>query len=98
MEEKLKFKYVILYILFLTLQLAVFMPKTVVGINIPVLYVYLFNILDNRHILTFKQRIPFDTNFIALLLAISSIILLLINYPFWATLLLIVTIAIFRKE
>lgn len=98
MIEKIKLKYIILYILFVGLQLTIFSPQIVVGINVPILFTYAFELLDNPRIVSIRKAITFDTTFLAILLSLASITLILSNVAFIGTWLMILTIALLWKR
>lgn len=98
MIEQLKTKYIILYILFIAFQLTIFSPKIVVGTNVPIVFTYLFGLFDNQRIIQIRKLVNFDSTFLAILLSISSFILILSNVAFIGTSLMILTIAILWKN
>lgn len=97
MIEEIKVRYIILYILFVALQLLIFSPKLVVGTNVPILFTYLFGLVDNHRIVRLRNKINFDTTFLAILLSISSVILIFSDVVFIGTSLFIITFAILWK-
>lgn len=98
MIENIKFKYIVAYILFIIVQLVFLSPKMVVGINVPILFTYLFDLFNHRYVTRTKNKINYDTSFIAILLSIASIVLIFADVPFWGTSLLIMTIALLWRK
>lgn len=86
--SKLNIKYIALYILFIVIQLLIFSPGFVLGLNIPILLTYLFDLRHQRHIIKLRELISFDTSFIMLLLFIASISLIFVGFSLLGTSLL----------
>ncbi len=97
MESKIQLKYILIYLFFILFQLSIFSPQMVVGVNVPVIFTIVFDLLNHEYTTTIKHKIEADTTFVALLLTIGSITLILVDFPFIGTSLLLVTIAIFWK-
>lgn len=93
-EHKLQLKYILGYVLFIIIQLYFFSPKMVVGVNVPIIFTYLFDLFENKWIQKFRASIEHDTTFIALLLTITSITLIFIDIPFIGTILLLFSIIV----
>lgn len=87
-HSKLNFKYVALYVLFIVVQLFLFTPSFVLGLNIPLLFTYLFDLRHQRHIVKLREAITVDTSFIILLFLIGSIALILAGVSLLGTTLL----------
>lgn len=87
-HSKLNFKYIALYILFIVIQLYIFTPAFVLGLNIPVLFTYLLDLRHQRHITKLRNSITVDTTFIMLLLLIGSVALILAGFSLFGTTLL----------
>lgn len=98
MENRIQLKYILVYLVFVLFQLSILRPQMVVGINVPVVLAIVFDLFNHDYIISLHQKINVDTTFIALLFSIAAIILVLVDFPFAGTSLLLITIALFWRS
>lgn len=98
MIETIKLKHILIYIAFILIQLLVFSPKMVVGVNAPILFTYLFDLLNHRYVVNIRSKFKSDTTFIAILLSFGSLILIFSDVVLLGTTIMILTIAILWKK